>query len=75
MIDFILPGLFVVLRGVVVAFLIVIALSFTLRVFDKRSGISFGDYWREASEIRKTKYLTVRFICVTAIFIFSFTIA
>lgn len=64
-----------VVRGVVIAFLMTLALGMSLRFFDKRSGINFALTWSKLHEHYQVRYLCVRMVCFTTIFIFAFTIA
>lgn len=73
--EYLIPNIMLVSRGIIIAFLITFALGLSLRVFDKRSGIEFKSTWKNMHEMYKTRYLCVRMVCFTIVFIFSFTIA
>ena len=73
--EYLIPNIMLVGRGIIIAVLITLALLFALRTFDNRSDINFKKTWKDLDESHKTQYLCVRMVCFTIVFIFAFTIA
>jgi|GEM_PF-3494327 len=73
--EFLIPILFAVVKKGLAALLATVFLFTSLRIADKRSGIDFQKTWKELHEHYQVRYLNVRHICYTALFIFTFTIA
>ncbi len=73
--EFFIPILFAVFKKGLAAILASLMLFTALRIADKRSGIYFKDVWEKADAHNKIRYLCMRHICYTLLFVFTFTLA
>jgi hypothetical protein len=73
--EFLIPILFAVAKKSLAALLVTLFLFTSLRIADKRSGIDFKATWNKLHEHYQVRYLCVRMVCFTVVFIFTFTIA
>ena len=73
--EFLIPILFAAAKKSLAAVLATLFLFTALRIADKRDGIVFSETWEKLHEYYQVRYLCVRLVCYTLLFIFVFTIS
>ena len=73
--EFFIPILFAVIKKSIAALLVAAFIFLARRCSDYALGIDFKKEWSEASEKTKFTFINTRYICITALFCLTFTLA